>query len=669
MASKTAHTSPIRALSCSYPSRSRPLSSARYFLCTLAAGVVLALFSNAANGQVRRVVFEGARSEHKWVLKDLNSDLPSDWSPFEYLVLEFRHSSPQRFYLFVYDKGGPRRVVMQPYGQGVWIRASVPLKYFQRRDYGNQMAAVNNRGTNSFWMSVWGPFGSINAVEALGVTMEYPLHKPVLEIRSVRLAKADPGSDILEKLPVVDRFGQWIHAEWPRKIRSLEQLRKEWTEEETALKPGDFGYCKYGGYLNTKAKATGFFRVEKINGKWWFVDPDGHLFLSTNVFGLTLGFPSPTENRKGYFAELPPGDLLGKISIPGLNPSNTALFHAWNLQRRYGPDWRAKAADMEIRRMEAWGLTTGPGLEIIAFGAGDPAWKPGKPYLSYLRVPLDTDTTFLGLPDVYSEQFARAVDAAAAAQLAPRKNDPLVVGHFVGNEPPWPGRESELVDMILAGPATATQRELKSFLATADTLERRQDFVRGAFEKYLRIVGEALHRNDPNHLNLGMRFGGQPPDYLIRMGRYFDVISFNPYEYSPVEHMQRAYKLLDRPMLFGEFQFGVPENGLGGSLVQTASQIERGIAYRYYMEQAASFPAFVGASWFTGVDQPVISRTENYNIGFLDVTDRPYPEMVEALIEVHRRLLAVHSGKAPPFNRLPQASEAGTPSYRLSDAF
>ena len=273
-------------------------------------------------GRLRRVVFEGARSEHKWTLKDLNPELPSDWSAFEYLVLEFRHSSPQRFYLFVYDKGGPRRVVMQPYGQGVWVRAAVPLKYFQRRDYGNQMAAVNNRGTNSFWMSVWGPFGSISAVEALGVTMEYPLHKPVLEIRSVRLSREDPGSEILEKLPVVDEFGQWVHADWPRKIRSLEQLKKEWAEEEKTLKPGDFDYCKYGGYLKTKARATGFFRVEKIDGKWWFVDPDGHLFLSTNVFGLSLGFPSPTENRKAYFAALPPADLLGTFSIPGLSSSN-----------------------------------------------------------------------------------------------------------------------------------------------------------------------------------------------------------------------------------------------------------------------------------------------------------------------------------------------------------
>ena len=181
--------------------------------------------------------------------------------------------------------------------------------------------------------------------------------------------------------------------------------------------------------------------------------------------------------------------------------------------------------------MEAWGLTTGPGLERIAFGGADPGWRPRKPYLSYLRVPLESKTTFLGLPDVHSEKFAQSVDQAAATQCAPRKNDPYMVGYFVGNEPPWPGREPELVDMILAGPATDTQRELKAFLAKGDTAERRRAFVHGAFEKYLQIVGGALRKYDPNHLNLGMRFGGQPPDYVIPMGRFFDVISFNPYEY------------------------------------------------------------------------------------------------------------------------------------------
>ena len=30
-----------------------------------------------------------------------------------------------------------------------------------------------------------------------------------------------------------------------------------------------------------------------------------------------------------------------------------------------------------------------------------------------------------------------------------------MLGYFIGNEPPWPGRESQLVDAILAGPVRA----------------------------------------------------------------------------------------------------------------------------------------------------------------------------------------------------------------------
>ncbi len=61
--------------------------------------IILMSAVDRASGQIRRVVFEGARSEHKWALKDVSPELPSDWSSFGYLVLEFRHSSPQRFYL------------------------------------------------------------------------------------------------------------------------------------------------------------------------------------------------------------------------------------------------------------------------------------------------------------------------------------------------------------------------------------------------------------------------------------------------------------------------------------------------------------------------------------------------------------------------------------------
>jgi hypothetical protein len=317
--------------------------------------------------------------------------------------------------------------------------------------------------------------------------------------------------------------------------------------------------------------------------------------------------------------------------------------------------------------MDSWGLTTGPS----PYFTSDLSIETGKPYLNFFRVPRDTSTSFLGLPDVYSDDFVRSVDEAAAEQMAPRKDDPYMVGYFVGNEPPWPERESELVDLILEGPESATQRTLREFLAEGDDEERRRVFIRESFERYLQIVNAACRRHDPNHLNLGMRFGGQPPDYLLRMGRAFDVCSLNPYEYSPIEHLDRAYELVERPIIFGEFQFGVPGDGLGGSLVQTASQAERGVAYQHYLENAASHPAFVGAAWFIGVDEPVTGRLdgENYNIGFVDVTDRPYPDLVEAAKRTHKRLYKVHSGQEAPVTRKPKASELGTPSYRLSDSF
>jgi hypothetical protein len=42
---------------------------------------------------------------------------------------------------------------------------------------------------------------------------------------------------------------------------------------------------------------------------------------------------------------------------------------------------------------------------------------------------------------------------------------------------------------------------------------------------------------------------------------------------------------------------------------------------------------------------------ENYNIGLVDVTDRPYRELVEAMKTTHRRLYAVHSGRQAPFSQ------------------
>jgi hypothetical protein len=612
-----------------------------------AAAIVLFAAAQAAWSAPQRVIFQGTESEHKWTLQELNPALSSDWTGYEFLVLEMKASSPQRFWLTFYGKDRVQRRQLHPL-PNVWIRAAVPLRYYREPNRaGFDLASVGKVPRNSFWISTGGVYGPLDAVQAIGVTMVTPLGSPTLEVRSVRLAKEDPGSDVIDKKPVVDQFGQWISQDWPGKIKSLDQLKKEWAVEKDGLHSGDFGYCSFGGYSNTKARSTGFFRVEQVDGRWWFVDPDGHLFFSTSSTGMgNGGGDARLKGREDYFAELPPVEAN---PAPSRRPRTG--FYAWNLARRH--DSADGWIDLALRRMESWGLNT------VGNWSDSRLWDAHKKaYVVNLRG-WGMETGYMGMPDVFSAEFPKIVDKAAAEQCAPRKEDPYLLGYFIANEPPWPGRESLVVDIILERPPSAIQREAKKFLAAGDTPERRKQFIYRAFDRYLEVINAAIRRHDPNHLNLGLRFGGGvPPAEMLRASKSFDVYSLNVYatEVNP-KVMAEIYRVTGRPIIVGEFHFGVPGRGLAPGLVQVRDQPERGTAYRYYVEQAAAFPAFIGSSWFQWVDQPSTGRMdgENYNIGLVDVTDRPYADLIEAIKTTHRRLQAVHAGKAAPFDVKPRA--------------
>ena len=117
------------------------------------------------------------------------------------------------------------------------------------------------------------------------------------------------------------------------------------------------------------------------------------------------------------------------------------------------------SAQLTSRRMRAWGLNTAYGAALNdALPAGS---TQRQPYVYPLRGWQQSEGAIMGLPDVYSDAFARRVDSEAAQQLEERKTDPWMIGYFIGNEPPWPARESQLVDLVLAGPKSAIQASLQ----------------------------------------------------------------------------------------------------------------------------------------------------------------------------------------------------------------
>jgi len=626
----------------------------RKFLITIA---LLPAVAGAAQGQAfsKTIVFDSSLtlSETKIAIKDVDSAFPADWAGYEALVMEMRASSPQRFDLRIYSgqdaagKARYSRVRLHPY-PGVWIRAVIPVAVLaEPPKTGNDMAAVGNRSKLGHFLGLWGPFVPLNAVQSIGFVMEQPIGSPKLEIRSIRLDKVSPGDAVLDGAPVIDKLGQYVHADWTGKATSLEQLQESWREEEEKLRPGAFGYCSYGGYKATKADATGFFRVQQVDGKWWFVDPDGHLFLSVGSDVIQPFNTTRTSGREHLFAELPPTDPSSTRVREG---DGGASFFAWNLLRRFGETWATRWIDFTILRMDSWGLNT------VANWSDERLWEAKrKPYV----IPLEswlTEVSYLGLPDVYSDAFVKEADERAWRQCAPRRDDPWLLGYFPANEPPFPQKELQTAELILAGPKTATRAALEKWLAAGDTEERRKEFVGDAFDRYVQVTSAAVKRHDPNHLDLGMRSGGRPTPAEIRAARAFDVYSVNIYdEEVPAARVKEIAELTGKPVLIGEFHFGAPGRGMAASLVQVRDQKERGKAYRFYVEHAFAMPELIGTHYFQWADQPSTGRAdgENYNIGLVDVTDRPYPDLVAALKDTHGRVLRLHSGELEPVRERP----------------
>jgi len=607
----------------------------------------LLLTACSVKHDLQEIKFEGSFSEKKWAVKDLGQGIPEDWTPYGYLTFDFISSTTQRFQIALYDASGIRKLEIVPF-QGAWIRASIPLVHFTKMNTeGMDMASIWKTPRPGYWIGFTGSVGSISHVDSLGISMDRPIGSPTLAIRNFRLTMNAEDSVLVTK-PLVDEFGQWMPADWPGKAKTLDDLKNSWDAEESSLADSTAD-SKYGGFVDTRARATGFFRVEKINGKWWFVDPQGHLFYSngSNCVGPWSDL-SRVQERAYIFSGLPPATEL-TLSDMSAGGGSEASFYTWNLYRRYGKDWYVKWMDMTFRRMGAWGINTIGNWSDPHLGKSQ-----RKSYVATLEG-WGIEEGPMGMPDVYDPGYLAKVDAAARNQCAPSREDPYLIGYFIGNEPPWPDREAELVSLILSGNQTPMQTELKNYLAGGDTPERRKEFVYETFSKFVNIVCSSIKKYDPNHLNLGFRFGNPPPTPVIEASKkYFEVFSLNHYGYTvELPEIQNIYDLTGLPVIIGEFHFGTPARGMAPGLAQTKNQEERGVAYRYYVENAAAHPAVIGTHWFQWIDQPVTGRFdgENYNIGLIDVTDRPYPELVNAVMETYGRLKDIHSGKLPPVTR------------------
>ena len=169
-------------------------------------------------------------------------------------------------------------------------------------------------------------------------------------------------------------------------------------------------------------------------------------------------------------------------------------------------------------------------------------------------------------------------------------------------------------------------------------------------EEYFRKTKTVLQAWDSDALYFGPRFSGRyTPEVVEVASRYCDAICFNIYEYEP--DARTADDLADEydvPVVIGEFHFGSLDRGMFHTgLKKATDQADRAEKYAHYIETAAKAPWCVGAHWFQYKDQALTGRGdgENYNIGFVNVADAPYPALIGAARDVHERLYPLRAGQ------------------------
>lgn len=362
----------------------------------------------------------------------------------------------------------------------------------------------------------------------------------------------------------------------------------------------------------------------------------------------------------------------------------TYSFYSANLERRYADisdDFMQKWRDVTLDRMKNWGFTslgnwTDPSFysnqEVPFFANG---WIIGD----YKTVSSGNDF-WAALPDVFDPKFEERALYTASVIANEVQKTPWCVGIFVDNEKSFGRSETNesrygiVINTLTRSGADvptkavftkmmvdkyssieklnkawdksitswqAFDKGIDSVILTDAQLQDYSDMLFAYADKYFSTVDKALDKYLPNHMYLGSRFPdwGMPEEVVKASTKYVDVVSYNVYKEGLHPQTWDFLEDLDMPSIIGEFHVGAKDSGLfHPGLIHAANQKDRAKIYSDYMHSIIDNPYFIGAHWFQYMDSPITGRAydgENYNVGFVGVTDTPYTEMVEAAKKVH----------------------------------
>lgn len=483
----------------------------------------------------------------------------------------------------------------------------------------------------------------------------------------------------------VDRYGQLSYQAWTGKVFEDLELVQERIREANAIAAQPGGGDLWGARNLPTITATGKWRTFKTpSGKWYIVTPAGKLLWSFGVTSAASNVANATilDGRTSMFQELPAtgtdeAAFYGNIVKSGATKS-TFNFSGVNLLRKYGSGyataWQARTAD----RIKSWGMNTlGSGSDLNVMENYN---IPGTLTITTTDYPVKLAAPYAlwgYMPDPHHSGFQTWIANRYRAMLQSFSRNGRLMGVFVDGENGWmnpdgtdAGHYQIPLAALRAGKLQPSKQvflaQLRSKYSTIGALNAAwrtnypswsymydnslnlgtsfstaeiadfSKFFNTFIAKYYACIRGALNDMGLNCMFLGSKdsTGWTPPEVHEQAAKYVDVISVTCYGRANAIDWNYLNSL-KKPLMIAEYTFATNERGASASTDWMGDlqfdKTQRAAEAQAYLTQALAGKNIVGAHWFTYQDGVVSGRAtdlENFPIGMVDITDRPYDELV-----------------------------------------
>ena len=430
-------------------------------------------------------------------------------------------------------------------------------------------------------------------------------------------------------------------------VKSFDQ----WQQEQTVIVDNLKGFVqgvnvprsKYGGVLSTQYGATGYFRTQKVNGRWWFVDPEGHLLMNKGINILKHG--------GGY--------------TRGTDSTLSALGN-----------WRKDI----ISQLQDMGFNSGGGWTGGGSMNGNPdqvkkmAWIKHLSLISPFYSQVYNESSHKGIRNnvmpVFHSGWINYVNTQIEATALAFSNDPYFIGIFGGNEQTF---VFDALTKFLEFPTKGFSATDEGYLFALNWLRTRKndqtadidDVTTADEEAFFEVYVEAFFKPQydavktymPNNLYLGARVYQyhlmQNQIFATTYGKYADVMSFNRYTNwtEPKQMLDNLRAWAQKPWIATEFYSKAETSGIhkdaAGNFIETsyhnvggagqvvATHTHRGYFYQNLIMSWMQDKSNIGWHWFNYRDKESSITNKGNNGGVVNFDHEFYTDLTDLMSQLN----------------------------------